>query len=142
LGFGIAWIWDCLDLPICIYTSITTSRCGSDKGGASFQPPTIIDIFDVSVLTKRGGSLSQIQTTSPTIRYRPHITPIEQIRGVGSHIGGRKAGFEVWVLAKGGLVCITHTPLLLNRFEVAVLTKGGRRSQIQTTSQITIITLH
>ena len=31
----------------------------------------------------------------------------------------------MWVLAKGGLVCITHTPLLLNRFEVAVLTKGG-----------------
>ena len=99
-------------------------------------------MIEVSVLSK-GGRRSQIQTTSPTIRYRPHITsPIEQIRGVGSHKGGRKAGFEVWVLAKGGLVCITHTPLLLNRFEVAVLTKGGRRSQIQTTSQITIITLH
>ena len=56
----------------------------------------------------------------------PKSRQLRQFRGVGSHKGGRsKAGFDVWVLTKGGLVCITHTPLLLNRFEVAVLTKGG-----------------
>ena len=83
-------------------------------------------MFEVSVLTK-GGRRSQIQTTSPTIRYRPHITPNPYTIDI----------FDVSVLTKGGGVYpksrqlrplyapIDHTSLLLNRFEVSVLTKGG-----------------
>ena len=60
--------------------------------------------IEVSVLTK-GGRRSQIQTTSPTIRYRD--------RGLGAHKGG------------GGDPKSRQLRLLLNRFEVSVLTKGG-----------------
>ena len=71
------------------------------------------------MLTK-GGRRSQIQTTSPTIRYRPHITPIEQIRGVGSHKGGRNAGvYETSTTPRH------FDSIELGGFEVLVLTKGG-----------------
>jgi hypothetical protein len=80
------------------------------KGGEAIpNPDNFAHYPDTSILSRsrsrcsqRGGRRSQIQTTSPTIRNRPHITPIEQIRGVGSHKGGRNAGFEVLVLTKGG----------------------------------------
>ena len=73
-----------------------------------------IEQIEVSVLTK--GGLSQILTSSPTRRYRidcmnrNSITyPSLPIPTLPPPVG--KAGFEVWVLTKGGLVSVHHCRL-------------------------------
>ena len=90
------------------FRELTHTTLSKFRDNFAHYPDTYILSRSRSRCSQRGGRRSQIQTTSPTIRNRPHITPIEQIRGVGSHKGGRNAGFEVLVLTTHYMQSTTH----------------------------------